>query len=96
MRLTTCNEETSILEVELAAAVKQGSVANIHIMEMEENYYVVAELKYTPNKVWYLTTRRDRNAPKIFKDLNRLNKHLKTDYKTDTVTIFRNQELPPK
>ncbi|RMP06152.1 hypothetical protein ALQ30_200603 [Pseudomonas syringae pv. persicae] len=57
---------------------------------------VVQQLLSEPGKEWYLTTRRDRESPKIFKDLNRLNDHLKEFYPTDSFELFRNSEVPGK
>ncbi|MDP4573454.1 hypothetical protein Q8O96_30760 [Pseudomonas sp. LPH60] len=61
---------------------------------LPEWFYIIAQLLSEPGKEWYLTTRRDRAAPKIFKDLNRLNDHLKEAYPTESFELLRNCEVP--
>ncbi|QGG78963.1 hypothetical protein [Pseudomonas syringae] len=63
---------------------------------LPEWFYVIAQLLSEPGKEWYLTTRRDRESPKIFKDLNRLNDHLKEFYPTDSFELIRNRDVPGK
>ncbi|WP_432355599.1 hypothetical protein RMR16_026710 (plasmid) [Agrobacterium sp. rho-13.3] len=48
------------------------------------------------NKVWYLTTRRERNSPRVHKHLGRLNDFMRERYPTDIVLLMRDQEWPGK
>ncbi|MCF3642940.1 hypothetical protein LXM94_23525 [Rhizobium sp. TRM95111] len=61
---------------------------------LPEWFYVLAQLLAEPGKEWYLTTRRDRSSPRLFKDLMRLNDHLKEMYPTESFTLMRNQAMP--
>jgi len=95
MKLIPCSPENSILEGDLELAVLQKTLDKLKVMETPHGLYVVVLLKWAEGKEWYLTTRRERSAPKIFKDLKRLNDHLREVYPTDSFELFRNQELPP-
>ena len=94
MELPPCSPENSILENDLELAVLQQTLKQLTIAETLEGFYVIAKLQWTGNKDWYLTTRRERERPRLFKDLRRLNEHLKTAYPTDRVEILRNQKMP--
>jgi hypothetical protein len=96
MKKLPCSPENSILEGDLELAVLQKTLDALKVMETPVGFYVIALLKWAEGKEWYLTTRRDRNMPKIFKDLSRLNDHLKETYPTESFELFRNQELPPR
>lgn len=96
MNRTPCSPANSILEGDLELAVQQQTLKKLTIAETPDGFYVVAQLKWAGNKEWYLTTRRERDQPRLFKDLKRLNDHLKTAYPTDSVEILRNQQLPPQ
>lgn len=61
---------------------------------LPEWFYIIAQLLSEPGKEWYLTTRRDRTVPKVFKDLKRLNDHLKEAYPTDSFVLIRGQDVP--
>lgn len=47
-------------------------------------------------KVWYLTTRRERNSPRVHKHLGRLNDFMRERYPTDSVLLMRDQAWPGK
>ncbi|MGS0550504.1 hypothetical protein [Xanthomonas oryzae] len=63
-------------------------------MGVPEWYYVLAQLLGEPGKEWYLTTRRKRDRPRMFKDLKRLNDLLLEKDPKDGFTLLRNQGLP--
>ncbi|KAB0527755.1 hypothetical protein LCZ91_22680 [Xanthomonas citri pv. mangiferaeindicae] len=63
-------------------------------MGVPEAYYVLAQLLGEPGKEWYLTTRRNRDRPRMFKDLKRLNDLLLEKDPLDGFTLLRNQGLP--
>lgn len=96
MNRTPCSPANSILEFDLEMAVKQQTLKKLTIAEIAEGFYIIAQFKWAMGKEWYLATRRERYQPRIFKDLNRLNDHLKMICPTDMVEILRNQELPAK
>lgn len=94
MNLLPCSSENSILEGDLELAVLQKTLEKLKIMETPEGFFVVVNLKWAKGKDWYLTTRRERNTPKLFKDLKRLNDHLREAYPTEVVELYRNQQVP--
>lgn len=96
MNRTPCSPANSILEGDLELAVQQQTLTRLTIAETADGYYIVAKLKWAGNKDCYLTTRRERDQPRLFKDLKRLNDHLRIAYPTDRVEILRNQQLPPQ
>lgn len=96
MQLSPCSPANSILEGDLDLAVQQQTLKKLKVMETPEGFFVIAQLKWAGNKEWYLTTRRERTQPKLFKDLKRLNDHLKEAYPTDSFELHRNQAVPAK
>lgn len=72
------------------------AISKIKVMETPVGFYVVVGLKASQGNEWYLTTRRDRYTPKVFKDLTRLNDHLREAYPTSKFELFRDQQLPPR
>ncbi len=59
-----------------------------------EGFYLLVEFKWAMGKEWYLTTRRVRTHPKIYKDLNRLNDYLKETFPHISFELLRNQKIP--
>lgn len=94
MNRIPCSPANSILEGDLELAVQQQTLKKLSIAETSDGFYVIVQLKWAGNKEWYLTTRRERTQPRLFKDLKRLNDHLKADYPTDSIEIIRNQKMP--
>lgn len=94
MKLSPCSPANSILEGDLDLAVQQQTLKKLKVMETPDGFFVIAQLKWAGSKEWYLTTRRERTQPKLFKDLKRLNDHLKEAYPTDSFELHRNQEVP--
>lgn len=96
MIIAPCSPANSVLEGDLELAVQQGTLKKLVIAEIDSGYYVTAQLKWSGSKEWYLTTRRERFQPRVFKDLRRLNDLLRESIPTDSVEILRYQKLPPK
>lgn len=96
MNRTPCSPANSILEGDLELAVQQETLKKLIVAETPEGFYVVVQLKWAGTKDWYLTTRRERTKPKLFKDLKRLNDHLKETYPTDRFELLRNQKVPAR
>lgn len=94
MNLTTCGPSNSVLESDLELAVVQGTLTKLSIVETSHGFFVVARLHWSSDKDWYLTTRRERYRPRLFKDLNRLNDFLRETCPTDAVELVRNQSFP--
>lgn len=94
MNLTPCGPSNSVLEGDLELAVQQQTLTKLSIAETSEGFYVVARLRWADDKDWYLTTRRERTRPRLFKDLSRLNDFLRESYPTEAVELLRNQPLP--
>jgi len=54
-------------------------------------FHILVQLLATPDKQWYLTTRRNRNRPRLFKDLSRLNDYLRQTCPDNGFTLVRTQ-----
>lgn len=96
MNRIPCSPANSILEGDLELATQQQTLKKLAVAETPDGFYIIAQFKWAGNKEWYLTTRRKRNKPKLFKDLKRLNNHLRVAYPTDRVEILRDQKVPEK
>jgi len=57
------------------------------------SYFVTARMHWSGDKVWYLTTRRHRTRPKLFRQLASLLELLR-DITPDPLTLRRDVELP--
>jgi len=55
-------------------------------------FHILVQLLVTPGKQWYLTTRRNRTRPRIFKDLSRLNDYLRQTCPDNGFTLVRTQQ----
>lgn len=89
-----CSLENSVLENDLENASQQKTVTEIIVVETDKGFYVKVKIQFSSAKEWYVTTRRDRDAPKIYKDLNRLNEHLKEICPKENFILIRNTEKP--
>jgi len=94
----SCSVETTLLEPDLAEACRTKTLEYIDIIELPADelevmgipsgFYVVAKL--SRSRLKYLTTKRDRNNPRLFKHLERLTRLLGEICPTGTVTLHRN------
>jgi hypothetical protein len=57
---------------------------------MEGDFYIDDSTGQTPEE-WFVTTRRNRKSPRIYKDLNRLNKCLKEMCLEIDFSLIRNK-----
>lgn len=100
-----CGLENSVLEPDLRGAAVQGVIADIDVMETalvsqkgqvlpEFAYFISVRMKWSGSKRWYLTTRRYRDRPRLFKHIATLNEMLRDVAPTMTVTLHRGAELP--
>jgi len=55
-------------------------------------FHILVQLLASPGKQWYLTTRRNRNSPRVFKDLSRLNDYLRQTCPDNGFTLVRIQQ----
>lgn len=94
MNLTPCSAATSMLGSDLELAVHQQTLTKLVIAETAVGFYVLARVIWAPDTDWYLTTRRDRTRPRLFRDLSRLNDLLRESYPTARVELLRHQTLP--
>ena len=94
MNRIPCSPANSILEGDLEIAVQQQALDKITVAETTDGFYVIVQFKWAKNKQWYLTTRRERMKPRLFKDLIRMNRHLKEICPTQNIEILRNQQMP--
>ena len=75
--------------VKASFADRQNVMRSLKTEGLSEDYYVLAQLLSVPGKEWYLTTRRIRTEPRYFKDLSRLNDHLREAYPTERYEVTR-------
>ncbi|WP_108610809.1 hypothetical protein [Aminobacter sp. MSH1] len=68
----------------------------VHEIGLKNAAQTIDELVSDENKIWYLTTRRERNSPRLHKHLGRLNDFMRERYPTDIVLLLRNQAWPGK
>jgi len=55
-------------------------------------FHILVQLLASPGKQWYLTTRRNRTSPRLFKDLSRLNDYLRQTCPDNGFTLVRTQQ----
>ncbi|MEA5249888.1 hypothetical protein [Xanthomonas fragariae] len=93
-------DQLKVLETDMGFYVVAIFADKVKILEVHKNkglpdwFYILSQLLAEPGKEWYLTTRRDRESPRLFKDLKRLNEYLQEKDPRDGFTLIRNQELP--
>lgn len=68
---------------------KQDFITKLVIHEIDDGFYITVKLTWSGEKIWYLTTRRDKHSPRIFKSLSRLNDYLKEKVYTKELKIVR-------
>lgn len=85
----TVGFEDCVTEREVKIAVSKQTVGNVIIMETREGFYVQVEFKYIRPRWFWLTSKRSTSVPRCFKDLGRLNDHLRTLAPSATVRIQR-------
>lgn len=95
MNLLPCSLASSILEGDLELSAQQQTLDKLIVMETPEGFYVIARFLWAKGKDWYLTTRRNRTEPRLYKDLIRLNKNMKEIFPTIGFELLRNQHMPP-
>ena len=95
MNLLPCSQATSILEGDLELAAQQETLDKLFAMETPEGFYVIARFIWAKEKDWYLTSRRHRTKPRVYKDLTRLNKYIKEIFPSIGFEVLRNQDMPP-
>ncbi|WP_372371939.1 hypothetical protein [Xanthomonas axonopodis] len=93
-------DELKVLETDLGFYVVALFKDKVNFLEkhkskgLPEWFYILSQLLAEPGKEWYLTTRRDRESPRLFKDLKRLNEYLQEKDPRDGFVLIRNQDLP--
>ncbi|WP_274508711.1 hypothetical protein [Xanthomonas campestris] len=93
-------DELKVLETDLGFYVVAQFADKFNFLEehkskgLPEWFYILSQLLAEPGKEWYLTTRRDRESPRLFKDLKRLNEFLQEKDPNGGFVLIRNQDLP--
>lgn len=95
MNLLPCSLASSILEGDLELAAQQQTLDKLIVMETPGGFYVIARFLWAKDRDWYLTTRRKRTEPRLYKDLIRLNKNMKEIFPTVGFELLRDQDMPP-
>ena len=70
MQLQTCSTENSILEADLGNAVLQRTLDKLKVMETDDGFYVVVQVRWAGDKDWYLNS-----AMAVVKNAYRLRPH---------------------
>lgn len=96
MKLQPCTTDNSLLSADLSNAAIQQTLDKITVMETPSGFYVVVQIRWSGLKDWYLATRRDRNEPRLFVDLTRLNNHLLEISPLTGFELIRQMNLPPR
>ena len=95
-----CGLANSLLEPEFRDAAMQGVIAHLEILETPHDgatsrvYFVAARMQWSGEKLWYLTTRRDRDTPRKFRDISALLRLLR-DIAPGAATLRFGVRLPP-
>ena len=99
LSLPVCELANSVLEPDLREAAVQGVIADIEILEtrcaadVAPAYFVTVRMHWSGKKTWYLTTRRRRDRPRLFKQIAVLLELLR-DIAPDPITLRRDVALP--
>lgn len=91
--LPTCEKSNSFLDTDLQLYLQQQTLSRLKVMETEVGFYVIAQFVWSKDKIWYLTTLKNRTQPKIYKDLRRLHGVLKKAG-VQSFDFLHNQSLP--
>jgi len=100
--LPICELVNSVILPELRDAAAKGVIADVEILETQiagrgankaPSYFVAVRMHWSGDKTWYLTTRRHRSHPKLFRQLSVLLELLR-DIAPDPLTLHRDVELP--
>ena len=79
--------DCSILENELARVAEQEKIDGFKIIETADGFYVVASIKARKPESLYLSTRREPEQPRLFRDLERLNSLLRELYPNGSIEL---------
>ncbi|MES2663948.1 MAG: hypothetical protein V4629_11675 [Pseudomonadota bacterium] len=93
MNLPKCSLKNSLSETDLLIAAEQDTLEKILVVEVENGFCVLVEMKWAKDKKWFISTRRERHSPRLFKDLNRLNAFLKEHFPFTNYVLKRNGSL---
>lgn len=83
------NPELAVTENVLETSQTQGFITELVIHEANEGFYITVKFTWSADKIWYLTTRREKETPRIFRSLSRLNEYLKEKVYTKELKIVR-------
>lgn len=81
--------DLAITENVIETSHQQGFITELIIYEVDGGFYITVKLTWSGDKVWYLTTRREKDTPRIFKSLNTLNDYLREKVYTKELKIVR-------
>lgn len=97
LSLPVCELSNSVLESELREAAIQDVIASVEILEamtdVAPSYFVAVQMHWSGKKVWYLTTRRDRTRPRLFRQVSVVLELLRS-VSSASITLRLNNELP--
>jgi len=86
--MTTSESQQNITEPEAIIAAKSGAVKSIKIIKNGDDFYVHLKLTWN-NSYAFLSTMRNRKAPRSFRDIGRLLAYIETNYPSiNKITLF--------
>lgn len=92
-----CSPDTSITETELRRAVQEKKVKRLALIEVKTGFFLIAfVVRIGGVQGLYVTTRRERYEPRVWRNLERMNTWLKELAADLNVVIVRKQKLPPR
>jgi len=81
------DETDSILETDLTNLADDGRLKTLYIYDTEDGFYVT--VLTNGNDEYFLSTRRERDTPRMFRNYERMSRMLKElAYDTDKVVIY--------
>jgi hypothetical protein len=87
--------ENSLLEYDLKQHMTENNVRSVRVMETPIGFYILVRCWKPIKREYFLCARRNQTIPKLFVNLDRVNKYLKQNAITAHFVVIRDQPVPP-
>jgi hypothetical protein len=87
--------ENSLLEYDLKQHMTENNVRSVRVMETPIGFYILVRCWKPIKREYFLCARRNQTIPKLFVNLNRVNKYLRQNAMTAHLVVIRDQPVPP-
>lgn len=87
--------ENSLLEHDLKQHMTEENVRSVRVMETPIGFYILVRCWKPIKREYFLCARRNQTIPKLFVNLDRVNKYLKQHAITAHFVVIRDQAVPP-